>query len=105
MSTEAAATSLPLRRTKPVNIHPLAPITANEIRDAVRLIRAQWPAKTDLHFKAITLQEPAKNEAVPFIEAEFNGGTLPHIDRKVFITYYLRQTVSIGTFEDVQQVN
>jgi hypothetical protein len=28
-----------------------------------------------------------------YIEAEFYGNQLPHIDRRVFVTYYLRQTV------------
>lgn len=77
------------------DIHPFAPINSDEIKNAVSLIRSQWPVDTDLHFKSITLQEPAKNEAVPYLEAEFNGWTLPHIDRRVFVTYYIRLTVSL----------
>lgn len=94
MSTEAVSTSLPVRTTKQSVVHPLAPLNADEIKNAVSLVHAQWPSNTDLHFKAITLQEPAKAEAVPYIEAEFNGYNLPSIDRRVFLTYYLRKTVS-----------
>ncbi len=94
MATEnISSASLPVRTTKQSIIHPLAPISANEIEGAVAIIKFQWPTDTDLHFKAITLQEPAKAEAVPYIEAEFHGADLPHIDRRVFCTYYLRQTV------------
>ena len=75
-------------------MHPLAPINSDEIQNAVELVKAQWPSNTDLHFKAITLQEPAKAEMVPYLEAEFSGSSLPTIDRRVFVTYYLRMTVS-----------
>lgn len=93
MATESISSAfLPVRTAKQSNIHPLAPINATEIENAVAIIKLQWPGDTDLHFKAITLQEPAKAEAVPYIEAEFHGGDLPHIDRRVFVTYYLRQT-------------
>ena len=93
MSTDTVSTSLPVRSSKHNDLHPLAPSTREEIQNAVAIIKSQWPVDTDLHFKAITLQEPAKAEAVPYIEAEFNGYELPRIDRKIFVTYYLRQTV------------
>ena len=94
MATEQiVSSSLPTRTTKHNDIHPLAPINADEIQSAVAIIKARWPADTDLHFKAITLQEPNKAEAVPYFEAEFHGYDLPHLDRRVFVTYYLRQTV------------
>lgn len=94
MAAEPVATSaLPVRTARQSNIYPLAPINSNEIQNAVALIRSQWPEGTDLHFKFITLQEPVKSEMVPFLEAEFAGAQLPSIDRKVFVTYYLRRTV------------
>ncbi|KAK5725609.1 hypothetical protein LTR15_003799 [Elasticomyces elasticus] len=92
MATEAVSDSLPLRLAKQTDAHPLAPLSAEEIRAAVSIIKAQWPAKTDLHFKLVTLEEPAKAEAVPYVEAEFHGYNLPSIDRKVFINYYIRST-------------
>ena len=71
MATESISTSLPTRPAKQAYIHPLAPISSTEIENAVALVKAQWPSGTDLHFKAITLEEPKKAEMVPFLEAEF----------------------------------
>jgi hypothetical protein len=93
MSTTFEA-SLPIRAAEQSTTHPLAPIDATEIKQAVSYVRSQWPANTDLHFKCITLQEPAKKEVVPYLEAEVLGATLPQIDRRVLITYYIRRTVS-----------
>jgi primary-amine oxidase len=93
MSTTFEA-SLPTRAAKQLIAHPLAPIDATEIKQAVSFVRSQWPADTDLHFKCITLQEPAKKEVVPYLEAEVSGGALPQIDRRVLVTYYIRRTVS-----------
>lgn len=97
MATESISTSLPMRGpSKQTQIHPLAPINASEIQHAVALIKSQWPEGQDLHFKAITLEEPAKAEMVQYLEAEFSeNGSLPEIERKVFVTYYLRKTVSV----------
>lgn len=92
MSTQAVETSLPVRVAKQNNVHPLAPLNADEIKNAVTLIRTQWPDNTDIHFKHITLEEPAKAECVPYLEAEFHGDQLPSIDRRVLVTYYLRKT-------------
>ena len=93
VSVDTVSTSLPTRTTTTNEVHPLAPISPDEVKNAVALVKAQWPASTDLHFKAITLQEPAKAEAVPYIEAEFHGYQLLQIDRRIFVSYYLRQTV------------
>lgn len=94
MATDVVSPSLPIRAAKQMTTHPLAPVSADEIKQAVSFIRAQWPADTDLHFKCITLQEPAKAEVVPYIEAEANGQSLPGIDRRAMVTYYIRKTVS-----------
>ncbi|CAK1367288.1 unnamed protein product [Cercospora beticola] len=92
MATQSVANSLPVRTAKQNNLHPLAPLDRNEINNAVSLVRAQWPEGTDLHFKTIMLQEPAKAEMVPYFEAESQGSHLPTIDRRAFVTYYLRMT-------------
>ncbi|EMC95625.1 hypothetical protein BAUCODRAFT_576846 [Baudoinia panamericana UAMH 10762] len=92
MATESVSTALPLRTAKQSEAHPLAPLNAGEIRNAVLLIKAQWPANVDLRFKCVTLHEPAKAETVPFIEAEFHGYNLPRVDRRAFLNYYLRNT-------------
>jgi primary-amine oxidase len=88
------STSLPVRTSKTTVSHPLAPLSAQEIHEASSLIRNQWPEKTDLQFKVLTLEEPAKAEMVPFLEAEFKGQSTSSIDRRVSIAYYIRKTVS-----------
>lgn len=89
------STSLPVRTSKQSVTHPLAPLSAQEIQVASSLIYNQWPENTDLQFKVITLNEPAKAEMVPYLEAEFQGQRLPSIDRRVMVAYYIRKTVSI----------
>lgn len=93
MATETAvASSLPIRAANESEIHPLAPLSAQEIKHAVSIVKSQWPAEVDLHFKIITLEEPAKAESVSHIEAELHGYSLPKIDRRAFVTYYIRRT-------------
>ncbi len=73
--------------------HPLGPLSAQEITQGADLIKASWPAGTDCHFKAVTLQEPAKAELVPYLNAERVGQTPTDIDRRAFVVYYFRGTV------------
>ena len=73
--------------------HPLSPLTASEITKASGLIKALYPSKVDLHFKAVTLEEPEKAQLVPYLEAECQGRRLPSLDRKAFVCYYIRNTV------------
>lgn len=75
--------------------HPLCPLTASEISNTAHLVRSLWPSNIDLLFKVITLEEPQKRQLVPYLDAEHAGRTLPHIDRKAFVAYYLRNTVSL----------
>lgn len=96
MATQLAINgALPIRTAKQTDVHPLSPVSAEEIQSAVELIRSQWPVNTDLHFKTVTLQEPAKAETLPYLDAEAQRGDLPRIDRKAFLTYYLRKTVRL----------
>ncbi len=92
MSTEIATDSAP-QATKAVASHPLAPLSASEIANAASIVKASWPAHTDLHFKVITLQEPPKAEVLPYLEAEHAGNPLPRVSRKAFVNYYIRNTV------------
>lgn len=92
MSAETISSSLPVRPAKQSYTHPFAPLAGDEIKNAAHLIKSQWPSNTVLHFKAVTLEEPAKAEAVPYLEAEFHGDSLPTIDRRVFVSYYLKNT-------------
>lgn len=84
---------LPIRASKQSTLHPFAPLSGDEIKNASNLIRSQWPESTQLNFKQVTLSEPVKAEAVPYIEAEAAGSPVPTIDRKVLVTYYIANTV------------
>ena len=81
------------RPSKSLVAHPLCPLTANEITITADLVRSKYPPNTDLHFKALTLEEPPKSVLVPYLDAEHGNGSLPHIDRKSFAAYYIRNTV------------
>ena len=75
--------------------HPLCPLTAPEISDTAQLIKNLWPSNVDLLFKVITLEEPQKKHFVPYLDAEHAGRPVPRIDRKAFVSYYLRNTVTL----------
>ena len=62
---------------KQVAGHPLNPITGSEIVKAADILRTKYPEGADLHFKAITLEEPPKAVLVPYLEAEHDGSNLP----------------------------
>ena len=74
--------------------HPLGPLTAQEISQSAALVRGSWPGTIDCHFKVITLLEPPKIELVPYLAAERVGQTPGGIDRRAFVVYYFRGTVS-----------
>jgi primary-amine oxidase len=93
MATHPTSTSLPLRTPKQEAIHPLAPVTVDEIRTTASLLHSQWPQGTDLQFKEITLHEPRKSELVPYLDAENHGTQRPQLDRRTFVNYYIRKTV------------
>jgi primary-amine oxidase len=92
MSTELATDPTP-QNAKSVSLHALAPLSKDEIQTAAAIMKASWPAHTDLYFKVITLQEPPKVEVLKYLEAEHSGQPLPSVHRKAFINYYIRNTV------------
>lgn len=94
MSTEEVPLASITESAENKTDHPLCPITASEIQQTARLIKGSWPSKTDIHFKGITLEEPAKAQLVPYLEAEHRHNKLPSIDRRAFVSYYIRNTVS-----------
>jgi Cu2+-containing amine oxidase len=93
MATTQEAISPQACATKHGATHPLCPLTASEISTTAQLIKRLWPSNVDILFKVITLEEPQKKHFVPYLDAEYAGRTLPHIDRKAFVAYYLRNTV------------
>lgn len=96
MSTEQVPVSLPYVGGKVAAAeHPLGPLTAEEIKESANFIKALWPSNTSLQFKVITLQEPTKADLVPFLAAEHAGQSTPTIERKSFVVYYIRNTVSL----------
>jgi primary-amine oxidase len=92
MSTELASNATP-RTAKTLPAHPLAPLSAAELQTAASIIKASWPAHTDLHFKVVTLEEPPKSEVLKYLEAEHGNKPLPSVSRKAFVNYYIRNTV------------
>lgn len=92
MSTESVS-SLPVRSATQTATHPLAPLSGDEIKAASAIIQSSWPNGTNLHFKAVTLEEPPKAEVIPYLDAEHSGAPRPSIRRKAFINYYIRNTV------------
>jgi primary-amine oxidase len=102
MSTEQVPVSLPSVGGKKVPVqHPLGPLTASEISESSRLIKSIWPSNTNIQFKSITLQEPNKADLIPFLAAEHAGKTTPTIERRSFVVYYIRNTVSTCTFHSM----
>ena len=95
MSTETIATTPSLRPTRSIPSHPLAPLSASELTSAAAVIKASWPAHTDIHFKVVTLEEPPKSEVLRYLDAEHNQKPLPSISRKAFLNYYIRNTVRL----------
>lgn len=96
MLTEQILSSLPFvggKKTITPN-HPLGPLTAGEISESAKIIKSIWPENTNIQFKAITLQEPNKADLVPFLAAERARKSTPTIERRSFVVYYLRNTVS-----------
>ncbi|KAK0649345.1 copper amine oxidase [Cercophora newfieldiana] len=72
--------------------HPLGPLNGDEIVQSSTLVKGAWPEGVDLHFRVITLREPAKAELVPYLTAERAGEATPSIDRRAFVVYYFRGT-------------
>jgi primary-amine oxidase len=102
MSTEQVPVSLPFVGGKKVALqHPLGPLTAAEISESSRLIKGIWPSNTNIQFKSITLQEPNKADLIPFLAAEHAGKSTPTIERRSFVVYYIRNTVSTCIFHSM----
>lgn len=91
VNTESPAPTF--ESAKSAAIHPFAPLSASEIKLAGELVRGKWPEKTDIQFKVITLEEPAKADVIPILDAEAKGKTFLPLDRNAFVNYYLRNTV------------
>src|SRR5947209_2707587 len=106
MAAMQEAVSPQARAAKHFAAHPLCPLTASEISNTAQLIKNLWPSNADLLFKVITLEEPQKKHLVPYLDAEHAGKTVPRIDRKAFVAYYLKNTVRFPpTFRMIVALN
>ncbi|GAM82038.1 hypothetical protein ANO11243_000170 [Dothideomycetidae sp. 11243] len=83
---------LPAHPSKQGTPHIFAPLSGNEIKHAASLLASQWPASTDLYYRCITLEEPAKSEAVKYLEAEHSQAAKPSIDRRALVVYNIAKT-------------
>ena len=93
MATEQVSSSASIGTSTQALTHPLAPLTTAEIRTSRDLIKSLYPTSTSLLYKQITLQEPEKAELAPYLDAEYHGKPTGTIDRRSFVTYYIRNTV------------
>ncbi|KAL2205797.1 hypothetical protein CC79DRAFT_1349212 [Sarocladium strictum] len=89
--------------TKSPDRHPFEPLQPDEIQLAVRLLRAEFP-DVQLRFKTLDIQEPVKEDVIPYIEAERTGQELPAVpDRIVYSLFhrmdnhaFLKGVVNLG---------
>jgi primary-amine oxidase len=79
-------------------MHPLDPLTAAEITATAKLIQSVNP-KGSVHFKNISLLEPAKRELRQYLAAERNNAispnALPAMTRRASSLYYHRGTTDL----------
>jgi primary-amine oxidase len=103
---EQVPVSLPLSRGKGTSPqHPLGPLTPAEISESASLIKGLWPTNTNIQFKTITLHEPSKEELTPYLGAERVGQQTLVLERKSFVVYYIRNTVSMSTSSSFKIIN
>lgn len=81
------------------HVHPLDPLTPDEITTVAKILRAVYPPNSPIHFKAVTLDEPAKSLVVPYLEAEHRGSPLPIVPRSAYVLYVMQNTHK--TFEAI----
>jgi primary-amine oxidase len=71
------------------SLHPFDPITPGEIQVAVSVLESAFPG-VKLRYKRIDLQEPAKHEVVPFLEAERLGEVRPRKPARLLMALFHR---------------
>lgn len=74
--------------------HPLGPLTGAEFAQSAAILQASWPGNTSLHFKSMVLLEPPKAELIAYLDAERSGHRPAPLVRRVYVAYYIRNTVS-----------
>lgn len=69
--------------------HPFSPLTPREITLSASILRSIYPSSIDFQFKAITLDEPKKEQYLAWNNGEGPG---PRPQRRSYIPYYIRGT-------------
>lgn len=69
--------------------HPFDPISAEEIKLAVRILEAAFPG-VPLRYKRIDIHEPIKKDVLPYIEAERLRHPLPPPPARLLYTLFHR---------------
>lgn len=75
-------------------MHPLDPLTAAEITATAKLVQSVNP-KGLVHFKNISLLEPAKRELRRYLAAERSNASAPALMRRASSLYYHRGTTDL----------
>lgn len=71
------------------SLHPFDPITPGEIQLAVRILESAFTG-VKLRYKRIDLQEPAKHEVIPYLEAERRGEPRPRKPARLLMALFHR---------------
>lgn len=71
------------------SLHPFDPITPGEIQLAVRILESNFPG-VKLRYKRIDLQEPFKNDTIPYLEAERLGKPRPQKPARLLMAMFHR---------------
>lgn len=67
----------------------------HEIKAAAQILKGVWPEATDIHFKGMQLEDPRKDIAFAYLDSIKKGKETKPLERRVRMTYYIRNTVSI----------
>lgn len=69
--------------------HPFDPLRPAEVELAAQILRESLP-ETRIRFKVIEVQEPRKQDVIPYIEAERLGNSLPEKPARLVYSMFHR---------------
>ena len=75
--------------------HPFDPLHPDEIELATQILTKALP-ESRLRFKVIEVQEPRKQDVIPYIEAERTGSTL--LEKPARLVYSMFHRLDDGAF-------
>ena len=99
----------------PTSVHPLQPLTAEEITVARGVVINSYEKSTVISFRAIQLQEPKKAELIPYLSAEHAGEVTfstrrpPRLAKAQFYvntgkkSQYVQSTIDLQTGKEVKR--